>query len=177
MKNPSCLRLETNVIRRLPAVYDCQEPPLVVEWCGKEPNNDIHSVLDPQDAYFFKIKFSFLILRSRLTINKISRCFLLDVRIQSLLGGIRSRTQSSPECTNIILLARISWNCLQWLQWHQVEKTIAAMADRLSPRHLLIFHEGSKDLSSNDKTSKSFFHEPQCSLYRYHALWPNTRLV
>lgn len=51
------------------------------------------------------------------------------------------------------------------------------MANRLSPPDLLFFYVGSNDLTSNCVTSKSFIHTAQCTLYRYHALWPNTRLV
>lgn len=55
---------------------------------------------------------------------------------------MRGKSVTGP---SLNLPARINWNDVWVLQWHQVEETIAAMADRLSPIIWCISYVGSND--------------------------------
>lgn len=63
------------------------------------------------------------------------------------------------------------------MQWHQLDPEIMKLLKHYSPPKILIIHLGSNDLVTEGLTSKKFVEEITCSLLRYNALLPNTKLV
>lgn len=84
---------------------------------------------------------------------------------------------TQPGGRNLNLSARVKWQTIRGLQWHELDPHILKLLKNSPPPDFLVIHLGSNDLTTEGLTSKKLIKEIECTFLRYNALMPDTTLV
>lgn len=63
------------------------------------------------------------------------------------------------------------------MQWHQLDPDTMKLLKHSSPPNVMLIHLGSNNPVTEGLTSKKFVQDMNCSLLRYNAVLPKTKLV
>jgi hypothetical protein len=63
------------------------------------------------------------------------------------------------------------------MQWDAVDRLIDQEPGHKPPSNIMLIHLGSNDLTVEGNTMRTFTEEIQCSLLRFNALMPSTKLI